>query len=110
MKQKDILLLAGSFFFLVLLYLGFSVYHNSVTSTISGDLNTQIVPISPTFDEKTISDLKKRSVITPVYETGGQTSPSPIPSVQASPTPVPTASPSSQLNTNTSTTSGTKQL
>ena len=80
MKQKDLLLLVGSFFFLVLLYIGFSIYHNSVSSTIPEDLNIQIIPISPVFDEKTISDLKKRASVKPIYEING---------ISASPTPTP---------------------
>lgn len=69
MKQREILLIIGSFFSLVLLYLGFSLYHNYVTSTIPEDLNIQITPISPTFDSKTISDIKKRESVLPLYQT-----------------------------------------
>lgn len=71
MKQREILLIIGSFFGLVLLYFVFSVYHNYVTSTIPEDLNIQITPISPTFDEKTISDLKKRGNVSPLFQTTG---------------------------------------
>lgn len=106
MKQKDLLLLVGSFFFLVLLYIGFSIYHNSVSSTIPEELNVQIVPISPVFDEKTISDLKKRTNVTPIYQISGQAAsptPTPLPSQSptasnaASPTPIATNSGRSSL-------------
>ncbi len=76
MKQKDLLLLIVSFFILVVAYLGFSVYHNSVTSTIPEVLNIQITPISPSFDQKTIDNIKKRRVITPLYEIN--TAPTPV--------------------------------
>lgn len=68
MKQREILLIVGSFFGLVLLYFGFSLYHNYVTSTIPENLNVQITPISPTFDSKTIEDLKKRNKVSPVFQ------------------------------------------
>lgn len=91
MKQHDLLFITISFFALVIIYIGFSVYHNSVTSTISDDVNIQISPISPTFDEKTISNLKKRNNVIPNY----QISPIPTssPTVQASPSAIPTTTP-----------------
>lgn len=70
MKQKDILLLLIPFSLIVVLYIIFSIYHNIVTSTIPEVLNIQITPISPDFDQKTITDLKKREKITPVFEAG----------------------------------------
>ena len=69
MKQRDIITLAVPFFILIILWIIFSVYHNSVTSTIPETLNIQITPISPAFDEKAISDLKKREKILPSFET-----------------------------------------
>lgn len=77
MKQKDILLLVIPFFILVVIFIIFSVYHNSVTSTISENLNIQITPISPTFDQKTISNLKKRDKVEPLFDA------KPIPSASA---------------------------
>lgn len=68
MKQKDIILLVVPFFFLILLWIGFSIYHNAVTSTIPEVLNIQITPINPAFDEKTILNLKNREKVTPVFE------------------------------------------
>lgn len=69
MKQRDIVTLVVPFFTLIVLWIIFSVYHNSVTSTIPETLNIQITPISPAFDEKAISDLKKREKILPSFET-----------------------------------------
>lgn len=90
MKQKDLLFVAISFFILILIYLGFNIYHNSAVSTISESTNIQISPIAPSFDDKTISDLKKRNNISPTY----QVTPS-----QSTLTPPPTA-------TSTATSSG----
>ncbi|HZQ30044.1 MAG TPA: hypothetical protein VFA93_03125 [Patescibacteria group bacterium] len=78
MKQKDILFLVIPFFVLVLVYIIFSVYHDSVTSTISENLDIQIIPIPPDFNQKIISDIKKRDQITPLYQI------SPQPSVSSS--------------------------
>lgn len=69
MKQKDILLLLIPFSLIVILYIGSSIYHNIVTSTIPESLNIQITPISPDFNEKVIMDIKKREKVIPVFET-----------------------------------------
>lgn len=68
MKQRDVLFLVIPFFMLVLIFIIFSVYHNSVTSTISENLNIQITPIAPDFNQKTISDIKKRDQVMPLYQ------------------------------------------
>lgn len=81
MKQKDLLFVAISFFILILIYLGFNIYHNSVASTISEDTNIQISPIAPSFDDNTISDLKKRNNVNPAYQL------IPIPSALLTPSP-----------------------
>lgn len=92
MRQNDILFITVSSFLLVIMYIGFSIYDNSVTSTIPDDANIQIIPISQTFDEKTISDLKKRINVTPIFQVG-QPTPTPIATATATPTstPIPTA-------------------
>lgn len=68
MKQRDILLLLIPFSLLVVLYIGGSIYHNLVTSTISDALNIQITPISPDFNQKAIIDIKNREKVTPIFE------------------------------------------
>lgn len=75
MKQKDILLLLIPFSLLVVLYIALSVYHNLVTSTISEAVNIQITPISPDFDQKTISNIRKREQLVPIFETAPQATP-----------------------------------
>jgi hypothetical protein len=83
MKQKDIILLLVPSFLLVLVWIGFSIYHNFVTSTISQTLNIQILPIAPTFDTKTIAKLKGRQQVVPLYQTTAS-SPSPSPQITSS--------------------------
>lgn len=68
MKQRDIILLAVSYFLLVVIWLVFSIYHNSVTSNIPEAVNIQVSPINPQFDEKTILELKQRENILPSFE------------------------------------------
>lgn len=70
MKEKDILLLLIPFSLLVIIYIGSSIYHSIVTSTIPEVVNIQITPISPDFDQKAIMDIKNREKIVPVFEAG----------------------------------------
>ncbi len=96
MKQKDILLLIVSSFVLIVFWIIFNIYHNIVTSTIPESLNVQIAPINATFDTKTISYLKQRIQVIPIYN---------YIATQSAPIPTPTIPPASQsaLIQNTST-------
>jgi hypothetical protein len=73
MKKNDILLILVPSFIFVLAWIGFSIYHNIVTSTISEPLNMQIMPITPTFDTSVIDGLKNRENVAPIYELGVST-------------------------------------
>lgn len=68
MKHREIYVLLISSFVLVVFWIAFSIYHNSVTSTIPATLNIQIIPINPNFNAKAISDIKTRQEITPLYQ------------------------------------------
>lgn len=95
MKQKDILFLLIPGFLLTLFWIGFTIYHNHTTPTISTDLQEQIIPISPTFNTSVIDSLKQRK------QTAG------LAEIIITPTPVQSAkiplsllaSPSSSLST-----------
>ena len=101
MKRKDLMLLLIPTFIFVVAWTGFSIYHGFVTSTIPANLNTQISPITPSFDTKTINALKDRQDVNPIYDinpaiisnnTGEASSsasvnPSPTPEVSVTPTP-----------------------
>ena len=78
MKQRDIITLLVPSFFLIVAWIIFSIYHNSVASTIPA-IDTQILPINATFDLNAISKLKQRQSVTPIYEQAPQVSPSPTP-------------------------------
>jgi len=68
MKQRDILLILIPTLLLVVLWVVFNIYHNSVSSTVSKSLAEKVIPIDPNFDLQTIENLKKRSAIEPLYE------------------------------------------
>jgi len=92
--RKDILYISISSFFLVVAWIVFNIYHTAVTSTISPDLQIQIIPIDPSFDTSTIQNLKLRKRISPAYETINTSTPeaSITPSENALTTPTPTIS------------------
>lgn len=67
MKQREILFLLGSIMVVVFVWIAFTLLHNTLTSTISGELTQAIVPIQPTFNTKIIEALKTRTVVKPVF-------------------------------------------
>jgi len=80
MKQKDILVILFSLFVLVVVWIGGSIYHNSVRSTISKTINQDVSQIDPKFDVKTINKLKSRQRLNPLFELENITStPTPLP-------------------------------
>lgn len=91
MKHKDILLIVIPSFLLIVVWIVFTIVHNSISSTIPQALGIQIKPITPSFDTATLESLKKRSKVQPLYQIN-------IPEVIVSPSPVPLSSSSSSLN------------
>ncbi len=77
MKHKDIILLLASALLLVIAWVVFNIYHNSVTSTTPEALEKE-TPMNPNFDEKTINKLKERGRVLPVYDAGFIPTTSPI--------------------------------
>ena len=91
MTKKDILIMLTLFFIFAVAWIGFSIYHSAVNSTISKDTNQDISPITPNFDIKIIDKLKQRQRISPSFE---------IESTISTPSPVvPTEAVSSQSGT-----------
>ncbi len=74
MKQREVLLLVFSTFILIIAWIGFSIYHNLVSSTITKPVEEKIVPINPSFDTKTIDILKERRTIEPIFQTNSKES------------------------------------
>lgn len=79
MKQRDIITLLIPAFILIVVWIVFSIFHSSVTSTIPAAVNMQITPIKAIFDMDAISKLKQRQKVTPIYEGSPAVSPSPTP-------------------------------
>jgi len=65
--QKDILFIFISSFLVVVAWIGFNLYHIWATSSVSQDVQMQLTPIDPEFDQITIQKLKTRESIEPLY-------------------------------------------
>ncbi len=68
MKKRDLLFIVVSGFILVIVWMGFNIYHSAITSTIPEATSIQIAPITPRFDTETINGLKSREKTSPVFE------------------------------------------
>ena len=68
MKQQQLLLVSLYSLIIIIAWITFNLYNNSVTSTITQEQQTQITPIDPTFNEQTIEKLRTRENITPSYQ------------------------------------------
>ena len=78
MKKQEILIILIPTLIFVIAWIGFNIYDNSITSTISPQEATQINPIKPTFNTKAIQELKKREKVEPYYqETSSNPTPTP---------------------------------
>lgn len=91
--RKDVLFLSISTFVLTLAWLGFSLYHRWVTTTITPELQQQIEQIAPNFDTQTINELKQRENIQPDYEMNDGTIVSPTSTLSLTPTASVSAAP-----------------
>src|SRR3954465_4370351 len=90
--RKDILSFSILTFVVVCAWIGFTIYHTIVTSTITEDLQMAISPITPSFDMDTLKQLKTRQRIEPIDTLQN------VPTqTNGSPTPVPAASGSAGL-------------
>lgn len=67
-KRKDVQIILWMTFVTVAAWIGFNIYHISVTSTISEELQIQIAPIDPKFDDNTILRIRAREQIEPMYQ------------------------------------------
>src|SRR5882762_2081916 len=92
MKRNDVIFLLASSVILTIAWIFFSVIHATLTSTISKDLGLAIKPISPTFDQKTITQLQARQKTTPIYTALPQETPTPPPASSQSAVPISTLS------------------
>lgn len=96
MKRKEILIILISGFLLIIAWVGFSIYHSAISSTIPEATNINIRPINSTFDTKAFSALRQRKSVSPLYEissSSSASSPTPTVSISATPKPTPTPTP-----------------
>ncbi len=101
---KNLVYIAVFTLFVSSLWVGLSIYHNFSSTTISKDLDIQIVPIADSFDMSAVNILKKKQLIEvnlaqTVSSPSAKITPSPAaniitPSPQAKLTPALTATPS----------------
>lgn len=96
MKQKDIMFLLISSVILTIAWIIFTIIHKSISSTIAPVTNEQITAINPLFDDKVISEIKKRQKTAPEFSLQvSSSSPSaqtttPTPAIiSKTPTPIP---------------------
>jgi hypothetical protein len=82
-KQKDILFILVSSFIVIVAWIAFNIFHILATSTIDENIQLQLTPISGTFDQKTIQQLKSRESINPLFEQQGSSSQSAVPTPSA---------------------------
>jgi c-di-AMP phosphodiesterase-like protein len=66
--KQDILFILISSFILVVVWICFNLYHIWITSTISQDIQVQMIPIDANFDNATIQNVLKREYIEPLFE------------------------------------------
>lgn len=101
-KQKNLVFLLSSSTVVTIAWIGFSIYHTAVTSTLDAQLTAQIQPIAPHFNQRTIQSILNRQDVPPTYEiAGSQTEENttasagavPNVSVTVPPTPTPTTEP-----------------
>jgi hypothetical protein len=77
-KEKDIVFVLSSSAIVAFIWIGSSLYHSYITSTIHEPLSTLIQPISPKFNTRAMQHISQRQVTNPTYErTAGISSPTP---------------------------------
>lgn len=61
--MRNVILFSAVTFAMVLIWIGFSIYHNQTSSTVAPNIASQIDPIVARFDTKTLESLRARKSI-----------------------------------------------
>jgi hypothetical protein len=61
--MKNIILFSAVTFFMVIVWIGFSIYHNQTSSTVAPNVASQMNPITPRFDTQVIESLRNRKQV-----------------------------------------------
>lgn len=94
-QQKNLLYILIPSGFVMLVWLVLGIYNKSINSTITKPQSLLITPISSTFESGILTDLKKRSPISPDFDLGSQpTTPTELPSNGITTTEIEQATPS----------------
>jgi len=80
MKKNNVVILLVSFVVLVITWIIGNIYHATVTSTLSDDLNSQSAPIEPTFNEDVLAAIRTREQINTSFDTSATAS-APTPTI-----------------------------
>lgn len=96
---KNLLLLSGFITFAVVIIIALTVWHNYQLSSISQTTQAHVVPIPPSFDKKTLNDLKKRKTIDVVIEGKSEIVSSDSKDTSTTPTTTITITPSPTIQT-----------
>lgn len=96
-KQKGTILILWMTFVTVVIWIVSTVYHITVTSTISDTDASAIIPIDPGFDTATINKIKSRETAEPLYKLNTSSLPASPTPVLSQPSPTPEANPTPAL-------------
>lgn len=72
MNKNTLLLLSIATFITVVAWIGFNVYHNLTSSTISETESLEIAPLETTFNQQTIQSLSERQKVEPIFQLSSQ--------------------------------------
>lgn len=101
MYEKNFAIVLLSITIVVIAWVGFSVYHSFVTSTLDNSLTTQIMPIRKNFNPQVLDLLRQRMSTQPTYELDMSLTQTEEASSEAVVTPEVTATPTEPVPTPT---------
>lgn len=89
MKHKYFLFISILTFIVVVAWIGFNLYHTSITSTVDQTLSFQIAPITPDFNDTVLETLRNRETILSVVslESTAASDAAEVQNTEPSPTP-----------------------
>ena len=70
-KERNLIFILASSTIVTMSWIGFAIYHTSVTSTIDSELSVQIQPIAPVFNQVAIKNILNRNETEPTFEIKG---------------------------------------
>jgi hypothetical protein len=68
MKQNELLYIVVSLFVIVVLWIGFNLFHTYASSTVTDTQTTQVTPITPIFQKEILTKIKARPKVEPLFD------------------------------------------